>query len=66
MTLAGNQVPLEVYTPSAAGAVDHSHGALFDAASAGSRLTEWVALSPNVAAPVNGQVYRLTQVTLTP
>ena len=66
MTLAASVVPLVVYTPTDGNAPDHARGALFDAASAGNRLTDWETPSPDIDAPVQNQAYRLTQLTLTP
>ena len=65
--LARASTNIVVYTPSASGADDHSHAALFNAVSgadATTRLTDWMTMAPNVGAPVMGQPYRLTTLTL--
>ena len=66
LSLASSVLPLEIYVPDSAGAPDTTHVAIYDASSAGNRLTDWTAIATDVAAPVEGQAWRLSSITLTP
>ena len=64
-TTVSSGSPLTIFTPSADGAPDFTHVALFSAATGGTQITDWHPHSnQNVNAPVNGQPYNLTSLTL--
>lgn len=63
-TGVGSGSELAIFTPSAGGAPDFTHVALFSALTGGDQLTDWQPHSDQtVAAPVNGQPYRLNALT---
>ena len=65
LTLATAAKPINIYTATDASAPDADHIALFDSVTGGKRLTSWVDLNPDVGAPANQQIVRLTNLALT-